>query len=81
MTKPWLYDRALKIREKALGPDHPSTLDTLYNMALLHTSHGDKVKAKEVLDKCLDGHIEAYGPEHQYTQEVKSLIQQMSDSQ
>ena len=30
-----LYQRALAIREKALGPDHPSTVSTKVNYTLL----------------------------------------------
>ena len=31
-----LYQRALKIREKALGPDHPDTATALNNLAGLY---------------------------------------------
>jgi len=33
-----LYQRALAIREKALGINHPSTATTLNNLALLYDS-------------------------------------------
>ena len=31
-----LYQRALTIREKALGPEHPNTATRLNNLALLY---------------------------------------------
>ena len=35
-----LYQRALAIREKALGPDHPSTATSLNNLAALYLAQG-----------------------------------------
>jgi Tetratricopeptide repeat len=36
-----LYERALAIREKVLGPEHPDTATSLNNLALLHQAPGD----------------------------------------
>ena len=36
-----LYDRAVKIREKAGGPDHPDTAGSLDNLAGLYVTMGD----------------------------------------
>ena len=33
-----MYERALQGREKALGPDHTATLDTVNNLGILY--HG-----------------------------------------
>ena len=35
-----LYQRALQIREKALGPEHPDTATSLNNLALLYEDLG-----------------------------------------
>jgi len=35
-----MYDRALAGKEKALGPDHTSTLDTFNNIVLLYSPLG-----------------------------------------
>src|SRR6185436_10947717 len=40
-----LYERALKIREKALGPKHPLTANALRNLALNNVSLGDTKEA------------------------------------
>jgi CHAT domain-containing protein len=44
-----LYVRALKIREKALGPDHPSTAASLGNLAYLHAATSRPRKALSLL--------------------------------
>jgi Tetratricopeptide repeat len=36
MGPPALHERALAIREKVLGPEHPDTAASLNNFALLH---------------------------------------------
>jgi tetratricopeptide (TPR) repeat protein len=40
-----LYQRALKITEKTLGPDHPATGTSLNNLALLYTGMGNPKEA------------------------------------
>ncbi|CAN0593107.1 unnamed protein product, partial [Laminaria digitata] len=34
-----LYERSLAVREKALGPEHPSVAESLNNLALLLQTH------------------------------------------
>lgn len=41
-----LYQRALKIRERALGPDHPDTATSLNNLAELYRAEGKQVEAE-----------------------------------
>jgi len=41
------YEQALAGCEKALGPDHPSTLDIVNNMALIFNNQGQYEKALE----------------------------------
>jgi tetratricopeptide (TPR) repeat protein len=36
-----LHQRALAIREKALGPDHPDVANTLNNLAIVYKNKGD----------------------------------------
>jgi len=36
-----LHERALAIREKTLGPEHPDTAESLNNLALLLQAQGD----------------------------------------
>ena len=59
-----LYKRALAIREKALGPDHPDTAQSLNNLALLYDSMGDYAKAEPLYKRALAIREKALGPEH-----------------
>jgi hypothetical protein len=43
------YERALAIREKALGPDHPDTAQSLNNLAVL--SRRDKPEAARLMQQ------------------------------
>ncbi len=59
-----LYQRALKIYEKALGPDHPSTAISLNNLAQLHVDMGDYAIASPLLQRALQINEKALGPDH-----------------
>ena len=48
-----MYRRALAIREKALGPDHPDTATSLNNLALLLKSKGDYAGAEPLCRRAL----------------------------
>ena len=43
-----MFKWALERFEKALGPDHMSTLDTVNNLGLLYADQGKLDKAKEM---------------------------------
>ncbi|PWT82250.1 MAG: hypothetical protein C5B58_08550, partial [Acidobacteria bacterium] len=53
-----------KIREKALGPDHPDTATALNNLALLYQSLGDYAKAEPLYQRALKIAERALGPDH-----------------
>ncbi|MCB1933817.1 MAG: tetratricopeptide repeat protein, partial [Candidatus Accumulibacter sp.] len=62
-----LYQRALAINEKALGPDHPDTARSLSNFADLYTATGAYAKAEPLYQRALAIHEKALGPDHPYT--------------
>jgi tetratricopeptide (TPR) repeat protein len=62
-----LFQRALKIREKALGPEHPDTAKSLNILANLYSSMGDYAKAEPLLQRALKINEKALGPEHPST--------------
>eukprot|EP01043_Picozoa_sp_COSAG02_P036972 COSAG02_NODE_2746_length_8108_cov_37.665002_6_plen_91_part_00 len=62
-----LYDQALKIKMKALGPDHASTATTLNNMAQVHDSQGNYDEALRLYDQALKIKMKALGPDHAAT--------------
>jgi len=48
-----LFERALAIREKVLGTDHPATAQSLNNLALLRRAQGDLPAARELFERAL----------------------------
>ena len=49
-----LYQRALEIIEKVLGPQHPDVATTLNNLAVLYESMGDYEKALPLYQRALE---------------------------
>ncbi|KAH7418662.1 hypothetical protein BKA64DRAFT_691181 [Cadophora sp. MPI-SDFR-AT-0126] len=69
-----MYIRALEGCEKALGPDHTSTLDTVNNLGMLYKDQGKLAKAEKMYIRALQGREEALGPDHTSTlQTVNNL--------
>ncbi|MCB8977790.1 MAG: tetratricopeptide repeat protein [Ardenticatenaceae bacterium] len=58
------YERALAIREKALGPDHPDTALSLNNLGALLDSMGDLPAARPFYERALAIREKALGPDH-----------------
>ena len=59
-----LYKRALEIREKALGPEHPYVAHTLRNLAALFWEHGRYAEAEPLYKRALEIFEKALGPDH-----------------
>ncbi|OHW93509.1 NB-ARC and TPR domain protein [Colletotrichum incanum] len=62
-----MYKRALQGKEKALGPDHTSTLDTVNNLGNLYLDQGQFKEAEAMYKQALQGYEKALGPEHTST--------------
>jgi tetratricopeptide (TPR) repeat protein len=62
-----LYERALAIREKVLGAEHPDTVLSLNNLALLLHTQGDNEGARPLYERALAIREKALGPEHPST--------------
>ena len=58
------FEKALEIRNKALGPDHPETLTTINFMGYLYQVTGDLEQAEVHFQKALDGRTKVLGPDH-----------------
>jgi class 3 adenylate cyclase/tetratricopeptide (TPR) repeat protein len=78
-----LFEQALAIREKALGPDHPDTAMSLHNLAFLVRDQGDLATARPLYERALAIREKALGPEHPDTattlDNVASLLQDQGD--
>jgi tetratricopeptide (TPR) repeat protein len=57
-------ERAFQIREKTLGPDHPSTGASLTNLAVLYYVQWKHAEAEPLLQRALKIEEKALGPEH-----------------
>ncbi|RAQ74352.1 tetratricopeptide repeat domain protein [Aspergillus flavus] len=62
-----MYQRALAGYEKALGPDHSSTLYIVNNLGVLHFNQGKLKEAEEMYQRALAGYKKALGPDHSST--------------
>jgi tetratricopeptide (TPR) repeat protein len=60
-------ERALAIREKTLGPDHPHTATSLNNLAGLLESQGDLAGARPYYERARAISEKALGPDHPHT--------------
>ena len=59
-----LYQEALRIRQKVLGPEHPLTANSLNNLALLYQAMGEYAKAEPLLQEALRIWQKVLGSEH-----------------
>ncbi|KAG9250683.1 uncharacterized protein F5Z01DRAFT_640089 [Emericellopsis atlantica] len=62
-----MYERALQGYEKAWGPEHTSTLDTVNNLANIYKNQGRVKEAEAMYERALQGKKKAWGPEHTST--------------
>src|SRR5256885_10434442 len=62
-----MYIRALVGKEKALGPDHTSTLATVNNLGNLYRDQGKLAEAEQMYVRALAGREKALGPDHTST--------------
>ncbi|SLM40977.1 beta transducin-like protein het-e4s [Lasallia pustulata] len=62
-----MYRRALEGKEKAWGPEHTSTLDTVNNLGILYADQGKMAEAEVMYRRALEGYEKAWGPEHTST--------------
>jgi tetratricopeptide (TPR) repeat protein len=59
-----LYQRALAINEKTLGPEHPNVARDLNNLALLYEVTGRYAEAEPLYQRALASGEKTFGPDH-----------------
>ena len=78
-----LHERALAIREKVLGAEHPDTATSLNNLALLLQAQGDLAGARPLHERALAIREKVLGAEHPDTatslSNLASLLQAQGD--
>ena len=65
------YLRALAGFEKAWGPDHTSTLDTVNNLGVLYKNQGKMAEAEAMYLRALAGKEITWGPDHKNTLDTR----------
>src|SRR5262249_34429314 len=58
------FEQALDIRRKALGPDHPDTIESLARLGLHRLLSGDAPAARPLLEEALAARRRAGTPDH-----------------
>jgi Tetratricopeptide repeat len=69
-----LYERTLSIREARLGPDHPATVWSLSNLALVLHDQGDLDGVRTLLERALSIRKTRLGPDHPDTARSRELL-------
>ena len=72
-----MYLRALAGKEKALGPDHRSTLSTVNNLGNLYGDQGKLAEAEQMYQRALMEFRKSLGSEHPSTVIVMSNLKQL----
>ena len=62
-----LAEKIVGILEKALGPDHPATVTSLNDLAVLYYSTGSYAKAEPLFRRSLSNREKNFGPDHPNT--------------
>ena len=77
-----LYQRALAIRERVLGAEHPDTAASLNNLATLYDNQGKYEQAEALYQRALAINERVLGAEHPHTKRVQEnyndLLQKMN---
>jgi tetratricopeptide (TPR) repeat protein len=76
-----LLERALTIREQALGPEHPATATSLNNLAALYHAQGDYGAARGLYERALAIFERALGPQHPDTAQSLNNLANLLSSQ
>jgi tetratricopeptide (TPR) repeat protein len=67
-TAEMLYQECLNWSVQALGPNHPTTLNRLYKLAMLTVAYGKYDTAEPMFVQCLENRKRLLGSEHPETQ-------------
>jgi tetratricopeptide (TPR) repeat protein len=62
-----LYQRALKMREQVLGPQHPDVANSLNNLAWLYSALGKYAEAEPLYQRALKICEQVLGPDHPHS--------------
>lgn len=69
-----LWAKALAIHEQTLGPTHPHTTLTRFNLGKNLLDQGERAKAKEVWTRCRDDWRAVLGPDYPLVKSLDALL-------
>jgi Flp pilus assembly protein TadD len=69
-----MYQRALQGKEKAWGPEHTSTLDTVNNLGILYADLGRLDEAEKMYQRALQGYEKSFGYEHKRCRSIRQVL-------
>ena len=75
-----MYNRALAINEKALGPGHPDVATCLNNLAALYRELGDYAKAEPLYKRSLAIREQALGKDHPEVAQILNNLAVLYDT-
>ena len=75
-----LFERALAIAERALGPEHPETAVSLNNLGFLLLGQGDLAAARPLLERALAIREKVLGPNHRHTKDSARVTAEALDA-
>jgi hypothetical protein len=73
-----MYDQVLALRMRVLGPDHPSTLEAMYNMSRLLKRQKRLEEAGKWAEQAVAGARKVLGEEHPDTHKYERHAQTLS---
>ena len=76
-----MYNRALAGKEKTLGANHISTLETVHNLGDLYAKQGRLEDAERMFDRALAGREKALGRVHTSTLETVHSLRNVYEIQ
>ena len=72
-----VLERALAIKERAYGRDHPDVAITLGNLGMAYGELGDAAKKREYVTRTLKIFEGAYGPDHPHATFYREELAEM----
>jgi len=69
-----LFEQTLTASERALGPDHLSTLASRNSLALAYQQAGRQGEAISLFEQALAGYERILGPDHPQTLQTRSNL-------
>ena len=71
------YREVIKTDQRVLGPEHPDTVDSCYNLAAGLMHQGKNEEAKEFARRAAEGARKTLGPEHPSTRKYEKLLAEL----